>query len=211
MPNLDALLAAGAPPIVAILRGLTLVDSLPVADALITAGIRLIEVPLNSPDPFATISTMQSHFGDTALFGAGTVLTVEDVDRLADTGARLLVSPNTNADVIARGVAQGLDVMPGFFTPTEALTAVEAGARHLKLFPASAQSPDYVKAVRAVLPKDLQIWAVGDTYGGNMADWIAAGARGIGVGGALYRAGDHADTVAERAAQLVSIWHSLCS
>ena len=206
--TIDDILADGAPPIVAILRGIRPDEAVPVAAALVEAGIRLIEVPLNSPDPFTSIAAIQQAVGDTALIGAGTVLDVASVDRLADTGARIMVTPNTDPAVIAQAVTRGLEPMPGFVTPSEAFRAIAAGARRLKLFPAVALGPAYLKAVRDVLPRDVRTWAVGGTDAGNIADWIAAGAEGIGVGGALYRPGDDTATVAAKARTLVAAWRA---
>ena len=206
MNTVDSLLAAGTPPIVAILRGLTPDDAVPVARALVAAGIRLIEVPLNSPDPFTSIAAMQAELGSEALIGAGTVLDVPSVDALAATGARLMVTPNTNTAVIARGLGHGLEVMPGFLTPTEAFAAVEAGARRLKLFPASIMSPAYLKALREVLGRSIGLWAVGGIDAGNIAEWLEAGAQGLGIGGGLYRPGETAEAVAAKAAALVAGW-----
>jgi 2-dehydro-3-deoxyphosphogalactonate aldolase len=206
MRTVDEVLATGAPPIVAILRGLTPAEAMPITDALVTAGIRLIEVPLNSPDPFTSIAAMQDAFGAQALIGAGTVLDITSVDRLVVTGAKLMVTPNTNPEVIAYGVSAGLEVMPGFLTASEAFAAISAGARRLKLFPASAMSPAYLKALREVIDRKIGLWAVGGTDANNLSAWLTAGAEGLGVGGALYRPGDAATVVAARAATLIASW-----
>jgi 2-dehydro-3-deoxyphosphogalactonate aldolase len=206
MRTVDEVLATGAPPIVAILRGLTPGEAVPITSALVAAGIRLIEVPLNSPDPFTSIAAMQAAFGDRALIGAGTVLDMASVDRLATTDAKLMVTPNTDPEVIAHGISAGLEVMPGFLTASEAFAAIGAGARHLKLFPASAMTPAYLKALREVIDRTVGLWAVGGTDATNLAAWLSAGAAGLGVGGALYRPGDAATVVAARAATLMASW-----
>lgn len=206
--RIDELLAAGAPPVVAILRGLKPDEALPIATALIEAGIRMIEVPLNSPDPFASITAIQQAFGAEAAIGAGTVLDVPSVEALARTGARLMVTPNTEPAVISRAVELGLEPLPGFTTPSEAFRAIAAGARRLKLFPAAALGPGYLKAVRDVLPKDVRTWAVGGTDASNFAQWLAGGAEGLGVGGALYRPGHDAQTVVTAARELVAAWQA---
>ena len=204
MLTTDALLAQGAPPLVAILRGIQPHEALGVGGALVEAGVRLIEVPLNSPDPFASIGALQREFGATALIGAGTVLDLEAVDALAATGARLMVTPNTNPAVIARGVKLGLEPVPGFLTPTEAFAAIAAGARRIKLFPATAQGPSYLKALCEVLPKTCGVWAVGGIGADNAADWIAAGAEGVAAGGSVYKPGMTAAEVGEKARALVA-------
>ncbi len=204
--TIDDLLADGAPPVVAILRGIRREEALPVAAALVDAGIRLIEVPLNSPDPFDSIRAIQDRFGDRAAIGAGTVLDPASVDTLAATGSRIMVTPNTDATIIARAVALGLEPMPGFVTPSEAFAAIGAGARRIKLFPAVALGPSYLKAIREVLPKHVRVWAVGGTGAANIGEWLGAGAEGIGVGGALYRPGDDAATVSGKATALVAAW-----
>jgi len=203
---LDDLLADGAPPIAAILRGVKPEEALDIAAALVEAGIRVIEVPFNSPDPLVSIAAMQQAFGDRALIGGGTVLTVEAVEALAGAGGRIMVTPNTVPDVIARGAELGLELLPGFMTPSEAFRAVEAGARRVKLFPAAQLGPAYVKAVKDVLPKHVGVWAVGGTGADTIGDWLAGGCEGIGVGGALYRPGDDVLTVRARAVDLVAAW-----
>lgn len=203
MPTLDTLLAHGAPPLVAILRGITPDEAIPVGAALVAAGVRIMEVPLNSPQPLDSIALMQREFGVEALVGAGTVLDVQAVDALAATGAGLMVTPNTDAAVIARAVEHGLEPMPGFLTPSEAFAALAAGARRIKLFPASAQGPSYLKALREVLPKACGVWAVGGIGAANARDWLAAGAEGVAAGGSLYKPGMTASETGERARALV--------
>lgn len=204
MLTIDYLLGLGVPPIVAILRGLQPDEAEAIGAALVEAGVRLIEVPLNSPDPFTSIARLQRAFGETALIGAGTVLDVPSVEGLAATGARLMVTPNTNPAVIARAVALGLEVMPGFVTPSEAFAALGAGARRLKLFPASVQGPGYLKALREVLPPEARVWAVGGVSAENAADWRAAGAEGLAVGSSLYKPGFSPAEVADRARRFVA-------
>ena len=209
MPTIEQLLDAGAPPVIAILRGVTPSDAIAIGEAVIAAGIRMIEVPLNSPDPFASIEALQSKFGGDALIGGGTVLDTVSVERLARTGARLMVAPNTDRAVIGRAQELGLEVMPGFFTPTEAFAAVAAGARRLKLFPAFSVEPAYLKALRDVLPNGAGIWAVGAVNETSLAEWIAAGAVGVALGGSLYKPGMNAKEAGERAARMVAAWNSV--
>ena len=204
--TIDDLLADGAPPVVAILRGLQPHEAVAVGAALVESGIRIIEVPLNSPDPLASIAALQSAFGDTALIGAGTVLSVEAAEGLHGVGGRIMVTPNTDPSVIARGVQLGLEVMPGFMTPSEAFAAINAGARRIKLFPAARLGTSYVKAVKDVLPRNVGVWAVGGTDAATIGEWLNAGCEGIGVGGALYRPGDSAAHVGEKARELVTAW-----
>lgn len=204
MPTIDSLLAEGAPPLVAILRGLRPDEAVGVAAALVDAGIRMIEVPLNSPDPFVSIASIQAEFGEVAAIGAGTVLSLDKAEALAATGGTLLVTPNTNPAVIECGVALGLEAMPGFLTPTEAFAAIQAGARRIKLFPAGALGPGYLKALLDVLPKDIGTWAVGGVDAGNAREWLATGAEGVAVGGSVYKPGESAQVVAEKARQLVA-------
>lgn len=204
MPTIETLLAEGVPPLVAILRGITPDEAIGVTAALIKAGIRMVEVPLNSPSPFVSIAAMQREFGNDALVGAGTVLDAAAVDALAATDARLLVTPNTDPSVIARGLAHGLEVMPGCLTPSEAFTAIAAGARRLKLFPAGSMGPGYLQALRDVLPKDIGLWAVGGVNATNANDWLTAGAEGLALGGSIYRPGDTPETVTTKALSVVT-------
>ena len=196
--------AFAAAPLVAILRGLTPAEAPAVGDALVDAGFTLIEVPLNSPDPFDSIKLLVERVGDRAMIGAGTVLTVEDVARVQDVGGTLIVSPNTNTEVIAATAARGMISMPGYFTPSEGFAALAAGATALKLFPADGTTPAYLKAQRAVLPKATRMLAVGGIVPENVAEWRAAGADGFGLGSNLYRPGKSADAVAAEARRYLS-------
>ncbi len=195
-------------PIVAILRGVKPDEILDVAAALVAAGIKGIEVPLNSPDPLESIGKLCDAFGDQALCGAGTVLSPQAVDEVASVGGKLIVTPNTDPEVIGRAVALGLTAMPGFATPSEAFAAVKAGAKALKLFPAGSFGPGHIKAIKDVLPKDIAVYAVGGVGAANLDVWKAAGVAGIGVGGELYRPGYTAQEVGERAAALVAAWNA---
>ena len=183
--NPDQLLAEL--PLVAILRGVAPAKIEGVAEALFGAGFRAIEVPLNSPEPFKSIELLARQFGDRCLTGAGTVLTVEQADQVANAGGKLMVTPNTNASVIARGVAKGLTVMPGFYTPSEGFAAIAAGAKYLKLFPASTGGIGHLQAMLAVLPKNFPVYAVGGVGAGNMSEWRKAGAAGFGLGSELFK------------------------
>jgi 2-dehydro-3-deoxyphosphogalactonate aldolase len=203
--NADALLAEL--PIIAILRGVTPARIEGVAGALEAAGIRAIEVPLNSPEPFRSIETLARKFPD-CLTGAGTVLSVADVDRVVDAGGKLLVTPNTDAGVIARGVARGMTVMPGFFSPSEAFAALAAGARYLKLFPASSGGPGHLKAIRAVLPPQIPVYAVGAAGASNMKEWRAAGAAGFGLGSELFKPDFSDEEITRRAREAVAAFRA---
>ena len=174
-------------PIVAILRGVTPARVEKVAEAIFDAGIRAIEVPLNSPDPFKSIELLAKRFGSDALTGAGTITSLADVDRVADAGGRLAVSPHTDAAVIARAVERGLHPMPGIMTPSEAYAALNAGARDLKLFPATSMGIGHLKAMLVILPPAAKIYAVGGVNPSNMKEWWAAGAAGFGLGSDLFK------------------------
>lgn len=175
-----------------------------IATALDAAGIAVIEVPLNSPDPVDSIRRLVEHFGQRLLIGAGTVMTVEQVDELAAFGARLIVTPHAAVDVVRRAKQHGLIACPGFATPTEAFALLAAGADGIKLFPAEAASPATLRAIRAVLPPGTAVLPVGGIDAGNMRPWLDAGAAGFGIGGSIYRPGDTAAIVADKAARLVA-------
>jgi 2-dehydro-3-deoxyphosphogalactonate aldolase len=191
-------------PLVAIIRGVTPAEVEGIGDALFQAGIRIIEVPLNSPDPFQSIRLLADRFGDRAMIGAGTVLLPEQVGQVRAVGGRLIVSPSTYPGVIEATVAAAMVSSPGFFTPSEAFEALRAGAHALKLFPAEAASPAMVRSQRAVLPKDVPLLVVGGVAPDAMRPWLDAGADGFGLGSGVYRPGQSPDQVAEQARAYVS-------
>ena len=185
-------------PLVAIIRGVTPADAEAIGEAIYEAGIRIIEVPLNSPQPLDSIEILARMLGNRALIGAGTVLTSEDVGRVRDVGGRIIVSPNTDPEVISAAAA-GLVSAPGFYTPSEGFAALKAGAHALKLFPAEAASPAVVKAMRAVLPRTVPLLVVGGVKPDNMRAYLDSGANGFGLGSGLYKPGQSAAEVTRQA------------
>ena len=192
--------------VIAILRGVRPPEVLAVAHALQAGGIRIVEVPLNSPEPLRSIEILVHEFGDALLIGAGTVLTADAVDRVAAAGARLALAPNFDAGVVRQCKARGLVVMPGVATPTEAFAALAAGADALKLFPAEMLGPPVLKAWRAVLPPSVPLFAVGGVGEHNLAAYKAAGAAGVGTGSSLYSPGTAPAELTPRARALVRRW-----
>ncbi|WP_300515077.1 2-dehydro-3-deoxy-6-phosphogalactonate aldolase [Aliiroseovarius sp.] len=192
--------------IIAILRGVTPAEVTAIAGAILDAGIDRIEVPLNSPEPLDSIARLSEAHGDRALIGAGTVLTPEDVAAVASVGGKLIVSPDCNPDVIRASKSAGLTSFPGVMTPTDCFTALRHGADGLKFFPAELVGPSGLKAIRAVLPKGTETFAVGGAGPENFAEWVAAGATGFGIGSAIYKPGDTPDAVAAKAATIVATY-----
>jgi 2-dehydro-3-deoxyphosphogalactonate aldolase len=186
-------------PLVAIIRGVTPGEAVEIAHALFEGGIRIIEVPLNSPDPLASIRAIADSLGEQALIGAGTVVKADDVARVRDAGGRIVVAPNMNPAVIRATVDAGMVSSPGIFTPSEAFAALDAGAHTLKLFPAEAASPTVVKSLRAVLPKDLPFLVVGGVTPESVAGWLDSGADGFGLGGGLDKPGQSAEETLTKA------------
>lgn len=191
-------------PLIAILRGITPDESLAIGDALVSAGFGIIEVPLNSPDPLISIARMAKHFAGRAIIGAGTVYRVADVDAVHQAGGTLIVSPNCNPAVIARSKELGLVSAPGIFTPTEAMTALDAGADVLKLFPGEALNPTIVRGMNAVLPKGTRLVLVGGVTPDTPKQWKDAPIAGYGIGSALYKPGLTAQEVGARARAFVA-------
>ena len=196
--------ALGELPLVAILRGITPEEAIETGEALVAAGFRLIEVPLNSPRPLESIALLAKALAGRALIGAGTVLSEAQAVEVASAGGELIVSPNMNPRVIARAKQLGLWSVPGILSPTEAFAALEAGADALKLFPAENASPAVVKAMKAVLPPETPLLAVGGITPDNMGPWLAAGANGFGIGSSLYRPGQSTAQTAANAARFAA-------
>ena len=196
-------------PIIAILRGVKPAEAVGIAGVILAAGIDKIEVPLNSPSPFDSINAIVKAYGDQALIGAGTVLTTAQVKQVRSAGGQLVVSPNCDPAVIAATIAEGMQSWPGVFTPSEALAALQAGATGLKLFPGDMAGPKGLQAIRAILPLGTQVYAVGGAAPDNFSKWIEAGADGFGIGSAIYKPGDTAETVAAKAQAIVAAFDAI--
>lgn len=193
-------------PLIAILRGVTPEEALAHVGAVIDAGFDAVEIPLNSPRWQQSIPAIVEVYGSRALIGAGTVLQPEQVDELAKMGCRLIVTPNIQAEVIHRAVGYGMTVCPGCATATEAFTALDAGAQALKVFPSSAFGPEYIKALKAVLPPEVPVFAVGGVTPENLAQWMKAGCVGAGLGSDLYRAGQSVERTVQQATAFVKAY-----
>lgn len=194
----------GERPLIAIVRGVTPDEAEAIGDAIYEGGIRIVEVPLNSPDPLGSIGRLAKRFGDRMLVGAGTVLEADKVGEVHAAGGRLVVSPNTNTEVIAATAEAGMVSCPGYFTASEAFAALAAGATALKLFPAEGASPAALKAQLAVLPKGVPMMIVGGIKPDNMRPWLNAGATGFGLGGGLYQPGQSAAETLDKARAYVA-------
>jgi 2-dehydro-3-deoxyphosphogalactonate aldolase len=203
--------ALAACPLIAILRGVQPDDCLAIGQALADAGFTIIEVPLNSPEPYESIGLLARALGDRALIGAGTVTRPRQVDEVAQAGGRLIVMPHTNVQVVVEAKALTLTALPGFATPTEAFAALDAGADGLKLFPAEAYPPRVLRSLRAVLPKEVPILPVGSITVENMGEYWAAGANGFGLGSALYKPGATPEEVGKTATRFKAALQLLAS
>lgn len=191
-------------PLVAIIRGVLPEEAEAIGEAIYEGGIRIIEVPMNSPEPLKSIELLATSFGERALVGAGTVVDPVDVARVRDAGGRLIVAPNTDVGVISAAASADMVSNPGYFTPSEAFAALEAGATALKLFPAEGATPSVLKAQLAVLPKDVTVLIVGGIKPDNMRPWLDAGAKGFGLGSGLYKPGQSSGDTLERARAYVA-------
>ncbi len=194
--------------LIAILRGITPDEVVPVGSALVEEGFHAIEVPLNSPGPYASIERLATSLGMLCPIGAGTVLSVDEATRARSAGADIIVSPDTNVEVISAALALGMRPYPGVATATEAFGAIRAGARSLKMFPSEALGISGMRALRAVLPAEVEVLPVGGVDESNLERWLAAGAGGAGLGTSVYRPGDSADEVRAKARRLSKIWAS---
>ena len=191
-------------PVIAIIRGVKPAEAVGAASAMYNAGIRVIEVPLNSPLPFESIRLIAENFGDKMLVGAGTVLSCDDVQRVKDAGGEIIVSPNTNSVVIEKTKALGMLSFPGIMTVSEAFAAVEAGADGLKLFPADVVGSSFIKAVKVVLPPGTKVFAVGGVNADNMQSWLDAGADGFGLGSSIYKPGMTPDEIEKKCREVLA-------
>jgi len=196
-------------PLIAILRGLHPGEAIAIGEALVSVGFRCIEVPLNSPDPLTSIAALRGRLDGRALVGAGTVLTLEQVAAVASAGGQIIVSPNANSDVIRATKMAELVSLPAFATPTEAFTAIDAGADGLKLFPAEMSGAPALAAMKAILPADMPVFPVGGITRETMAAFRKAGAAGFGIGSAIYKPGMTAADVGLRAGTFVKAWRDL--
>jgi 2-dehydro-3-deoxyphosphogalactonate aldolase len=196
-------------PIIAILRGVQPAEAVAVAAVILAAGIDKIEVPLNSPSPLESISAIAKAYADRALIGAGTVLTVAQVQQVKSAGGQLVVSPNCDPAVIAATIAEDMQSWPGIFTPSEAFAALQAGATGLKLFPGDMAGPKGLKAMRTILPPGTLVYAVGGVGPENFAEWITASADGFGLGSAIYKPGDSPETVTVKAQAIVAAYDAI--
>jgi 2-dehydro-3-deoxyphosphogalactonate aldolase len=195
-------------PVVAIIRGVQPEEVEEIGTAILEAGIGIIEIPLNSPRPFESIEKLSKALGDRCVTGCGTLINEEDAQRVSDSGGKIAVTPNTNPTVNKRCLELGLTPMPGWATPSEAFTAYQAGARYLKLFPAGTYGSGHIKAVRAVLPNETKILAVGGVGAHNAVEWLNAGVNGFGIGSEIYKAGRSATEVYQRTSEIVEALNS---
>jgi 2-dehydro-3-deoxyphosphogalactonate aldolase len=196
-------------PIIAVLRGIAPSELAPVAEALCRAGITIAEIPLNSPEPLVSIAKLAEGFAGRLVLGAGTVRTLDEVDAVAAAGGQIIVSPHTATEVVGQTIRRDMIPIPGFSSPTEAFAAIDAGARYLKLFPAATYGPGHANALAAVLPREIQVIAVGGIGPEDMAAWWSAGVSGFGLGADIYRPGRGAEEVFGRARAAVKAFRDL--
>lgn len=193
-----------AMPVVAIIRGVKPTEAVAIGTAIAHAGVKIIEVPLNSPDPFDSIELLAKALGDECVIGCGTLLSKKDAQRVADSGGQIAVTPNTRPALIKRCIKLGLTPMPGWATPSEAFAAYKAGARYLKLFPAATYGVGHIKAIQAVLPKDVKILAVGGVGADVAPEWLSAGIDGFGIGSEIYKPGMNTEQVSANTQAVVN-------